>query len=58
MGKNQDPRYGINIPNPQHWLETDKQGGVGQGKLKREIEECIGGLASLTIFWVKSYIIL
>jgi len=27
MGKNQDPRSGINIPNPQHWLETDKQGG-------------------------------
>ena len=35
MGKNQDPRSGINIPNPQHWLETDKQGGVWSGKLKR-----------------------
>jgi hypothetical protein len=37
MGKNQDPRSGINIPNPQHWLETDKQGGGGvrSGKLKR-----------------------
>jgi hypothetical protein len=23
MGKNQDPRSGINIPDPQHWL-SDK----------------------------------